>query len=374
MKIFLLLLAAFAIHTLRAQSPLPLIHATSKTVSIRDGDYFDKDTWNLSPKARPDIYTADLSRKTKYVTFYTDIDSIKIKLKPGATVDFIILFNNTDSCYTEVASFLPKKSEVKGPETHDTIPFTLTANSAIHVKSTVNDTATLDLHFDASSFDLALTTPNYKKFRPLSKLQIGPLTWTHPKLYNAGQTATGMDGRFGWNLFEGKCIELDYDHNLLIIHSKRPNNLKGYTRSKLDFFRSYPSIKATIVAQNKSYTGDFILDTGSDQSVFLDGSWAAKVNFPTNLKLLSTSVMHDGGGHKYENKIVESPSLSIEGADFANIPTWLLNTRNPAGFQINLLGNDLLKRFNIIMDFQDDYIYLKPNGLYNSPFKNGASS
>ena len=117
MKIFLLLLAAFAIHTLRAQSPLPLIHATSKTVSIRDGDYFDKDTWNLSPKARPDIYTADLSRKTKYVTFYTDIDSIKIKLKPGATVDFIILFNNTDSCYTEVASFLPKKSEVKGPRT-----------------------------------------------------------------------------------------------------------------------------------------------------------------------------------------------------------------------------------------------------------------
>ena len=372
LKAPILLLAILALHAAKAQSTLPLIHATSKTVSIRDGDYFDKDTWNLSPKARPDIYTADRSRKTKYVSFYTDIDSIKIKLKPGAKVDFIILYNNTDSCFTEVVSTAPKPPA--GPETHDTIPFTLTANSAIHVKSTVNDTATLDLHFDASSFDLALTTPNYKKFRPLSKLQIGPLTWTHPKLYNAGQTATGMDGRFGWNLFEGKCIELDYDHNLLIIHSKRPNNLKGYTRSKLDFFRSYPSIKATIVAQNKSYTGDFILDTGSDQSVFLDGSWAAKVNFPTNLKLLSTSVMHDGGGHKYENKIVESPSLSIEGADFANIPTWLLNTRNPAGFQINLLGNDLLKRFNIIMDFQDDYIYLKPNGLYNSPFKNGASS
>ena len=372
MKIPILFLAILALQSAQAQSTLPLIHATSKTVSIRDGEYFDKDYWNLSPKARPDVYTAYRSRKTKYVTFYTDIDSIKIKLKPGAKADFIILYNNTDSCYTEIVSTAPKPPT--GPETHDTIPFTLTANSAIHVRSTVNDTATLDLHFDASSFDVALMTPVYKKFRPLSKLQIGPLTWTHPYLHNAGGTAIGMDGRFGWNLFEGKCIELDYDHNLLIIHSKRPKDLKGYTRSKLDFFRSYPSIKATIVAQNKSYTGDFMLDTGSDRSVFLDSSWASKNNFPTGLKLLSTSVMHDGGGFKYEIKVVESPTVRIAGADFANVPTWLLNSRNPAGFEINLLGNDLLKRFNIIMDFQNDYIYLKPNQLLNSPFKNGSSS
>jgi hypothetical protein len=372
MKAPILFIAILTLHSAQAQSSLPLIHATSKKVSIKDGEYFSKDSWNLSPKARPDIYTADRSRKTKYVTFYTDSDSIKIKLKPGAKVDFIILYNNTDSCYTQVASTFHKQPA--GPETHDTIPFTLTAYGAIHVRSTVNDTATLDLHFDASSFDLALTTPNYKKLRPLSKLQIGPLTWSRPRLYNAGSTAIGMDGRFGWNLFEGKCVELDYDHNLLIIHSKRPKDLKGYTRTKLDFFRSYPSIKATIVAQNRSYTGNFMLDTGSDQCVFLDSTWAAKNNFPTNLKLLSSSVMHDGGGVKYEIKVVESPTIKISGADFANVPTWLLNTRNPAGFEINLFGNDLLKRFNIIMDFQDDYIYLKPNGLYNSPFRNGTSS
>ncbi len=374
MKAPILFFAILALHTLRAQSTLPLIHATSKTVSIRDGDYFDKDTWNLSPKARPDIYTADLSRKTKYVTFYTDIDSISIKLKPGAKADFIILFNNTDSCYTEVRSFLPQQPKVKGPDTHDTIPFTLTAYSAIHVKSTVNDTAALDLHFDASSFDLALLTPNYKRLRPLSKLQIGALTWTHPKLYNASATAREMDGRIGWNLFAGKCVELDYDHNLLIVHSKRPKNLKGYVRSKLDYFRSFPSIKATIVAKNRSYTGNFLLDTGSDQDIFLDSVWRAENNFPTDLKLLNTSVMHDGAGYTYENKIVESPSLSIKGADLANIPTWLLNTRNPAGFEINLLGNGLLKRFNIIFDFQNDYIYLKPNQLYNNPFRNGTNS
>jgi hypothetical protein len=372
MKASILFLAILALHSAQGQSTLPIIHATSKKVSIKDDGYLDKDAWNLSPKARPDIYTADRSRKTKYVTFYTDIDSIRVKLKPGGKVNFIILLNNTDSCYTEVISTAPKPPS--GPETHDTIPFTLTAGLAIHVHSTLNDTAKVDLHFDASSFDLALTTSNYKKFRPLSRLQIGSLIWDHPDLHNTTLTATGMDGRFGWNLFDGKCVELNYDRNLLVIHSKRPGSLKGYTRTKLYFLRSYPCMKATIMADNKPYTGYFIFDTGSGQGIILDSNWTARQNFPTGLKLLSTSVFHDARGIKYETKIVESPEFKFPGADLANVPTWLLNTRNPAGFEINLLGNDLLQRFNIIMDFQNDYIYLKPNQLLKSPFRNGTSS
>jgi hypothetical protein len=372
MKAPILFLAILALHGAMAQSTLPLIHATAKKVSIKDDGFLEKDAWNLSPKARPDIYTADRSRKTKYVTFYTDVDSIRVKLKPGGKVDFIILLNGTDSCYTEVASSFHKSPPA--PESHDTIPFTLTAQMAIHVRSTINDTASLELHFDASSFDLALTTPNYKKFRPLSRLQIGPLSWTHPDLHNTTLTATGMDGRFGWNLFEGKYVELNYDDSLLIIHTKRPKNLKGYTRSKLYFFRSYPCVKATIRAGNKAYTGYFLLDTGSGQAIILDSTWAIQQNFPTDLKLLSTSVFHDARGIKYETKIVQAPGIMLNGFASSDVPTWLLNTRNPAGFEINLLGNDLLKRFNIIMDFQNDYIYLKPNQLLNSPFKNGTSS
>src|SRR3984957_3032624 len=122
MKAPTLFLAILALPGAMAQSTLPLIHATAKKVSIKDDGFLDKDAWNLSPKARPDIYTADRSRKTKYVTFYTDVDSIRVKLKPGGKVDFIILLNGTDSCYTEVASSFHKSPPA--PESHDTIPFT----------------------------------------------------------------------------------------------------------------------------------------------------------------------------------------------------------------------------------------------------------
>ena len=53
----------------------------------------------------------------------------------------------------------------------------------------------------------------------------------------------------------------------------------------------------------------------------------------------------------------------------SNIPTSLLGSKNPTGLEINLLGNEVLKRFNTIVDFQNDYIYFKPNKLTALAFK-----
>ena len=136
---FLSLITLFIAPT-NAQSKLPIIKAKSMNVAINDGGFLDKNGWSLSPKTKPDIYTADRTRKTKWVTFYTDIDSIKIKLKVGEKFDFIILLNGKDSCYTRVESAISAdKIAPKIKATPDTIPFTLTAFNAIHVKSVFNN-------------------------------------------------------------------------------------------------------------------------------------------------------------------------------------------------------------------------------------------
>jgi hypothetical protein len=51
---------------------------------------------------------------------------------------------------------------------------------------------------------------------------------------------------------------------------------------------------------------------------------------------------------------VEAPLLTIDGYALTNIPSWLLGSLNPADFEVNLFGNDLLKRFNMVLDFQND--------------------
>ena len=52
-----------------------------------------------------------------------------------------------------------------------------------------------------------------------------------------------------------------------------------------------------------------------------------------------------------------------------NIPMQLMTTANPARFKTHILGNEVIKRFNTILDFQNNYVYLKSNNLFDLPYK-----
>jgi len=387
MKILSLLPIVFLTSLSIAQTRLPVIKATSKRVSIKDGDQFSKNSWLLSPTARPDIYTAERTRKTKWVTFYTDIDSIKVKVKPGTRFNFVILFNGKDSCYTQVASAVPPEDRtLRKLVINDTIPFVLTSYNAIAFKAIINGTDSVNLHFDTGSWDFRLTkeaivkkttllsgqtgpTPNFSKLNKVSKLQIGKLVITNPDFAATDVTAHDMDGRFGWNLFEGMQVELNYDKSRMIVHSgKLIKAPKGYVRSNLDFRNYFMIVKGAMKKGDQLLRGDFLLDTGSGQAIILDSAWSASADFAKGLQLIRSIVLHNPRGDKFETKVVLAPAFEMNGYVLSNIPTLILGTRNPAGFPINNLGNDLLKRFNVIMDFKNDCIYWKPNHLFNMEF------
>ena len=177
-----------------------------------------------------------------------------------------------------------------------------------------------------------------------------------------------MEG-FGWSIFEGKIVEIDYDKNLLIFHSDLPKKLIGYNKSEMKFIRSFVCIKSILEVCNKKHEGNFIFDTGSDQAMILDSSWVARNNFPTDLKFIKMTSFRDPRGNKYESKVVQTPQLSINGFTLTNIPATLMGSKKDLDFKVNTFGNGILKKFNTILDFKNDYIYLKPNKLINSVYR-----
>lgn len=107
-KILLLFLIASA--NLLAQKKMPIIKANSTTVDIKDGDNFRKGAWRISPDVKPDIYTTF----NKKVTFYTDIDSITLKINPKVEkYDFMVLLNGKDSAWTQIAYQIPYLEKLK---------------------------------------------------------------------------------------------------------------------------------------------------------------------------------------------------------------------------------------------------------------------
>ncbi len=395
MKLIFTCLAIFIACSINAQPRLPVIRATKRNVSINDGGYFDKDAWTLSPQARPDVFTADRTRKAKWVVYYTDIDSIRVKVNPGTIFDFVVLLNGKDSCFTRIASAIAPAQVAPDPHTApDTIPFSLTTFNAISVQSILNNTDTVNLHFDLGSFDFRLTKnailhktsllpdkagalagnkePDYRHLNKVNTIQMGNRTWNSPEITVTSLTAHDMDGRFGWNLFEGMVVEINYDRSILVIHATLPITAKTFFKSPLFFMRSFVCAKGAFVIANKKYTGTFLLDTGSDRAMILDSAWASNQAFPNNLPLLSSTVVSDPRGAQYKTKTVEAPQFTINQCTLNNIPAMMLSNKNPLNFEVNYLGNDLLKRFNILLDFKNDNLYLKPNRLKDVPYRTNS--
>lgn len=101
--LFALLLYILPMGHTMAQRTLPFIRASSTQVLIKDGYVIREGVWNLSPEAKPDVYTAIEPNTAKTITFYTDLDSIAVRVNPGNHYDFYILLNQKDTCYTRIS-------------------------------------------------------------------------------------------------------------------------------------------------------------------------------------------------------------------------------------------------------------------------------
>ncbi|MBK8724420.1 MAG: transglutaminase domain-containing protein [Saprospiraceae bacterium] len=100
MRIIPFFICCFFCATTFAQSKMTIIPATSKLVSIQEGDNFSKNSWTITPDLKPDIYYT--KNKNVKVTFFTDKGQYSVKVKSGKKYDFIILLNNKDTAWTQI--------------------------------------------------------------------------------------------------------------------------------------------------------------------------------------------------------------------------------------------------------------------------------
>jgi len=322
------------------------------------------------------LYVINKSPKGKTVTFYTNQDSLTVKVKPGKHFDFVVLLNEKDSCYTRIECPALKDFSKLKPEIHDTIPFVLSEYNNIIFKVTLDDKETLDLKFDSGTTDFLLTNETLSQLK-LNNLKghhfkLGNQVWENQEIYPVELSGQGTAGRFGWNLFDGKIVKIDYDKKLFIIHSKLPKRDKSYTKLDMEFMHTLFCIQASMQIKDKAYKGRFLFDNGYQRTVMLDQQLIKEQQYPKeNLPVLKRTILKNGQGEEIPVLTVKNEKLFLGNVCLNDVPVQLLATSNPAQFKTHILGNEVLKRFNTILDFQENKVYLKPNLLWNDPYTEG---
>jgi predicted aspartyl protease len=388
--------------TIFAQQNLRIVNATSAFVNVKDGDILFNEEWVIGEGTleKPEVYVPIKSNKSRQITFITDIDSITFDTKPNGKYSFIIEYKN-QRIFTEI-----NRSEKLTPtlrkgitfsrncqncaDKPNVIPFTINQkDNGIRIQGKINDSETLDLVFDTGAkFVYTSKSAIGKKINLTldgtindvggdgitkletssgNRLSIGEMSWKNLDIvaFEFGD-ATGI---IGWNVFENNPIEIDYDKKIMTIHDSPATIPKDYTKHKMEIFNGSPFIEATLIIGDKKVTDWFLFDSGFNGSLIISNHMAVKNSLIGTMRIVGKgSTFGSGGGEKkIQNVLV--PRMQIGNYEFQDIRA-AMNAGQPDDVpHDDILGNELLKGFNVVLDFKNKNIYLKPNSLFKNTMK-----
>ncbi len=265
-------------------------------------------------------------------------------------------------------------------EISDTIAMTINEHNTIFIKAFFNNKDTLKLNFDTGTTELILIkdvlknkmNSETKLYNTFYNLKIGNTNYK-TKVYDAELAGHGTDGRFGWDFFKGKVVELNYDNHAMVIHSEIPKQVtldKSFTKLKIEFWKDLFLVSSEI-KQNGILNKDlFLFDTGFDRTVMLDNDLLKEGNFPVNkMEVIKKVIMKGAQGNEIPVITSNLKVLKIGKYKLKNIPVQIATSQKPLNDKnLHILGNEILKRFTIFIDFHKNVVYLKPNSFFNDKY------
>ncbi|WP_295767135.1 hypothetical protein [uncultured Mucilaginibacter sp.] len=364
-----------------AQHHLPVVKANSNKAKFYE-ENMAVYNWYINPAEKPDVFTTGkLTRATSFV-FKTDTDSISFKLKPGQQKDFIVLLNGKDSCFTRIQSSEPKNYSASANAFHDTVAFKINKFNTNYLPVVINGTDSILLNFDTGATDVCIISDSLKK-KVKAKLKLYSTPYAisignkefKSKIYDITTAGHEVDGLLGWDLFDGMVVELDYDKQKMIIHSAMPKHLtkdKGYEKLNITYIRNKPFIESEISQDGVISKSLFFFDLGYQRAAMFDNDVLVNAKFPVNkMHVIKKVIMHGSRGNEIPVITAALQDLQIGKFRLKNVPAQIMTEGKPLpGTNVHYLGSDVLKRFNTVLDFQHNVIYLKPNRYYNTAFAN----
>ena len=116
-----------------------------------------------------------------------------------------------------------------------------------------------------------------------------------------------------------------------------------------------------------------MLDTGYTGTLLLNRDFWSAGGLVAVAKSIGRSKSEGVGPAAVAGEIVRLPALTIGGATLRDFPVHV--KVEPTGEQsAGLAGMEVLKRYNTVIDYQNNLVYLKANGLVGAPFKEPASN
>ena len=189
----------------------------------------------------------------------------------------------------------------------------------------------------------------------------------HVPIWESKHSGTTSDGKFGINLFEGKIVELDFEHQYLVIHSSLPKAIDAYDELALVSEHGLMFLEGICLIKGEAYPNRFLVHTGYSGSILLDDAFVETHRIGEHLEVIKESVLKDSYGNELKTIHAILPAFQLNETQFVDVPIgFFYGSINRQ--KMSVIGGNMLKRFNIIFDLGEEKVYLKQNALFGLPF------
>ncbi len=180
---------------------------------------------------------------------------------------------------------------------------------------------------------------------------------------------TKIDGIIGFSFLRRYIVNLDYDKQVMEVYS--PGRFRYPKGGHLLYpdFSTLPLQMATI-EDEKAINARFIFDTGAGLTFLLSKEFVAdSMFFKRKRKFYPTQA--EGLGGKKMMEVTVAKEMRLGPYKFKNVPVHIFDDEyNVTSYPLlgGLIGNDVMRRFNVILNYPDRCIYIKPNNHFSEGF------
>ena len=187
-----------------------------------------------------------------------------------------------------------------------------------------------------------------------------------------------IDGIIGADLLNRYVVQIDYDQKLLRFFDFDGYYYKGKGQKvKLTMWGRLATCPLTVKLPNgEKHTDDFLIDTGA--GLCLGFTTLFSNNYKLTSKFSKKYRFYTSGATTIKTYLeaAKLPQLKLGNHTFQNIPVTISSTRQGVmGTYRNggILGNRILKKFNITFNYRTRQSYWEPNRAYPKPFKQNCA-
>lgn len=274
------------------------------------------------------------------------------------------------------------------------IPFAIAGDSRIYVTAFVNGSDSLRFLVDTGASSIVLNT-NSPKLKGLihngdsadnlgtsgensieysndNSIDIGTVHYDKAGCAHIPFPPEYWDGVFGLNGLAAFNIEINYDDFKIYCYAKDTLTVdNSYILLPFDYKYNVPFVHLPVKLNGVMYNLLLEVDTGSDRVIDLNTPFVNKNNLLETQKpfAISRIASSDGGSGELNNVffdevIVGSYIMPKVAGAFSTLTSGMQSKEDIDG----MIGNNFLKRFNMLIDFSNNKIYLQPNNFYYTPF------